>query len=199
MNILDDIVFLGEDGKMGVKDCKGNLLVPAKYDWIEDTYNRRQRNELKISHYIVMKDCKAGLVSIDGTGTEVLPCEYDDIQRLGGTPFYIVSRSGDTGSLVCPIDGKVLELVPECFDTLEVCQGRVIKYYDKSGKVGICEYNKLFRHTDQFYDSAQIEDVCIVRKGKRKGYLDSRLMFTPRREEAFVFDVSQCCEPSECL
>lgn len=70
-------VFVGENGRKGVKSQSGNIIVPANYDEIAYTYNYDWfRNDFP---YIVSRDGKFGLVAPDGKGTEITSLVYDDI------------------------------------------------------------------------------------------------------------------------
>ena len=69
-------VFVGENGKMGVKLPDGRVVVPDNYDEIAYTYSDFIWDTRP---YVAIKDGKFGLVRPDGKGTEITPFIYDDI------------------------------------------------------------------------------------------------------------------------
>lgn len=69
-------VFVGENGKKGVKLVDGRIVIPADYDEIGYTYDRFTADSRP---YVALKNGKFGLVKPDGKGTEVAPFIYDDI------------------------------------------------------------------------------------------------------------------------
>ncbi|HEY5750788.1 MAG TPA: WG repeat-containing protein [Chryseolinea sp.] len=98
------LVHYKQYGKYGYKDDHGNVIIPAKYDFIGDFYGRITR--VKLNHRWGFVDQKGNLVTalkydsaddyfrstdrawvlfhgkagiIDGTGIEVIPTLYDDV------------------------------------------------------------------------------------------------------------------------
>ena len=69
-------VFIGENGKKGVKLGNGQVIIPALYDEIAYTYSDFIANR---HPYVAIKDGKFGLLRPDGKGTEITPFVYDRI------------------------------------------------------------------------------------------------------------------------
>jgi len=74
---LDAIIFKGKGGKQGLKDCLGNILVPAKYDGFDFI---PKPLEYKRSGVIAIREERYVVVSLDGTGTELTKDTYDEIR-----------------------------------------------------------------------------------------------------------------------
>lgn len=70
------LVFVGENGKKGVKLPDGKIVIPAEYDEIAYTYGLLTASTRP---YVAIKEGKFGLVKPDGKGTVVAPFVYDDI------------------------------------------------------------------------------------------------------------------------
>ena len=73
------VVFVGENGKKGVKNPEGEIIVPANYDDIVYAYDY---SYLKNHPYVCVRDGKTGLVAPDGNGTELTKFVYDDIAHV---------------------------------------------------------------------------------------------------------------------
>ena len=74
---LDAIIFKGEDGKQGMKDCLGNLLVPANYDGFDFI---PKPLEIKRNGVIAIREGRYVIVTLDGTGSELTKDTYDEIR-----------------------------------------------------------------------------------------------------------------------
>lgn len=82
-----------QDGKFGMKDCKGNVLISPQYDFLRTCYV--YRDDLSIMPVIAQKDGKMGLILPDGKDTVVADFLYDDIS-LRDDPPYFEARMGRT-------------------------------------------------------------------------------------------------------
>ena len=92
--ILDAIIFEGLDGKKGLKDCLGKILVPAKYDgfgFIPKPIDFPRKS------VIAIRDDKYFVVALDGSGMELTKEPYDEIRLVMyyhmGSP-YVYRRNG---------------------------------------------------------------------------------------------------------
>lgn len=89
-----------QDGRFGMKDCKGRVLLHPQYDFLRTCYV--YVDDLKSLPVIAQKDGKMGLVMPDGFDTVVVPFEYDDISLRDEYPYFEATKEGITGL----IDGE---------------------------------------------------------------------------------------------
>ena len=85
-----------ENGKFGIKDHQGNVLVPAHYDFLRTPYV--YVDALRSLPVIAQRDGKMGLVMPDGKETVVLDFIYDDIE-LRDEPPYFEAYAGEEKTL----------------------------------------------------------------------------------------------------
>lgn len=83
-----------EDGKYGLKDSDGNILVNAKYDFLRTPFV--YVDDLVSMPVIAEKDGKMGLLLPDGHDTVVLPFDYDDISLRDEEPWFELTKDGQT-------------------------------------------------------------------------------------------------------
>ena len=82
------------DGKVGLKDVKGNILVPALYKDFPERYCSLFMRKRPMP--VMGDNDKYALVSTDGTNTVLTPFEYDAIYHKECTSYYICTkREGD--------------------------------------------------------------------------------------------------------
>lgn len=82
-----------QDGKFGIKDHHGNVLLAARYDFLRTPYVFV--DDLRSLPVIAQKGGKMGLVMPDGKDTTVADFVYDDIS-LRDEPPYFEAQKGDT-------------------------------------------------------------------------------------------------------
>lgn len=126
----DDIFLFHENGKVGIKNLDGSMLVPAEYDQIEkcekyiyilqDDYlflfGERNIHGMNIhthdNGYMFAKNGKLGWKDIDGN--ILIPALYDEIQRWG-KDLYVVQ----TGKRWHYINGNMVDLLSSSDDEEE--------------------------------------------------------------------------------
>ena len=86
-----------EDGRFGIKDHKGNILIPAHYDFLRTPYV--YVDDLRTLPVIAQRDGKMGLILPDGKETVVADFIYDDIS-LRDEPPYFEAWKGDEATLI---------------------------------------------------------------------------------------------------
>ena len=86
-----------EDGHFGIKDHKGNVLIPAHYDFLRTPYV--YVDDLRTLPVIAQRDGKMGLILPDGKETVVADFIYDDIS-LRDEPPYFEAWKGDEATLI---------------------------------------------------------------------------------------------------
>ena len=145
-----------ENGRKGMKDVLGKVLVPAEYDDFGCSFSYNY-SPITIP---VKKDGKWGLVSADGTNTVVADFVYSDIDPLGYNfeRCYFFKEEGlDTFGLMSE-DGKVLvpNIITKCADP-----ARMYTFFFKSGD----KYGLYMRDRDLYlepvYDSIECDDFNV--------------------------------------
>ena len=75
-----------ENGHFGIKDHKGNILIPAHYDFLRTPYV--YVDDLRTLPVIAQRDGKMGLILPDGKETVVADFIYDDISLRDEPPYF---------------------------------------------------------------------------------------------------------------
>lgn len=83
-----------ENGKYGIKDHKGNVIVKPQYDFLRTPMI--YVDDLVTIPVIAEKDGKMGLILPDGHDTIVLPFDYDDISLRDEAPWFELTKDGET-------------------------------------------------------------------------------------------------------
>lgn len=84
-----------QDGKFGMKDHQGNVLLAPVYDFLRTCYI--YNDDLSIMPVIAEKNGKMGLVMPDGKDTIVADFLYDEICLRDEYPYFEASRDGISG------------------------------------------------------------------------------------------------------
>lgn len=151
-----------ENGKMGVKDVCGEILVPAMFDNIVYVYSYMLK-KIHARPYVVMNDDKMGLVASDGTGSMIVPCEYEYLYPVMFCTLFIAKKDGKigvmiyNGKLLAPIEHDEIYFNDEAYATL-------IKY-GKKGFVSLNDWIYVKPEYDEIdYDC--LEPVKFIKDGK---------------------------------
>lgn len=165
-----------ENGKMGVKDAAGQVLVPAVFDEVGYTF----MDHFKPYAVPVIKDGKCAFAAQDGKGTLLSDFEYDAIHYTTEC-CYILVKDGKKGLAMS--SGSVV--IPAQMD--QVCTPfNGLASYEKDGKHGFSlVYQPLT--TEAVYDDYEIADdeyLEVVKDGV-KGYVDSKGQFTTDEDERY--------------
>lgn len=83
-----------ENGKFGIRDAQGNILVHPQYDFLRRVF--AYVDNLEPLPIIAEKDGKFGLIRPDGNDTVVAPFVYDDISLRAEPPFFEARRGRET-------------------------------------------------------------------------------------------------------
>ncbi len=84
-----------QDGKFGLCDYQGNILVHPVYDFVRTCHI--YVDDLATMPVIVQKEGKMGLILPDGKDTVVAPFEYDDISLREEYPYFEATRGNEHG------------------------------------------------------------------------------------------------------
>ena len=83
-----------QDGKFGIKNYKGEILVQPRYDFLRRVFtNVDNRSNMPI---IAQKDGKMGLILPDGKDTVVADFVYDDISLRDEYPYFEATNGDET-------------------------------------------------------------------------------------------------------
>lgn len=91
-----------QDGKFGMRDHKGKVLISPKYDYLRTCYV--YLDDLSLMPVIAQKDGMMGLVLPDGKDTVVAGFIYDDIALRDEPPYFEAVKDGKT--IFLNSDGK---------------------------------------------------------------------------------------------
>lgn len=170
-----------EDGRYGVKDACGEVLVPALFDDIASTF----MDECRRWAVPVVNGDKMGLVAPDGKGTLLIPFDYDKIHFYFG--FFYLIKEGMMG--LADVSGRILvpaevDKVYEPFNDLIV--------FEKDDKYGFSMLGSDVL-TEAIYEDYEVGDdeyLIVVKDGVR-GYLDEEGRFTTESDDSFFY--AGCC------
>jgi len=179
-------IVIEKDGKEGVMDLDGTVLVPPIFDKVAYTYSRIHVNANK--PVVVVNNGKFGIVRADGTGEMLLPCEHDFIQLTDLLHFFLVIDNGKI--MFVSLLGK--QLTPQTVDAVrdELNEVFVLASGDK---LGLYDFNNdLFIQPS--YDNIDLGDgdeYVIAYKDGTAGYLSAvDGHFIPKEE----YDISDADE-----
>ena len=100
---LCDQLLIAEDGKKGLKDCNGNLIVPALFDDIPEIYSQHRRGNL----IPVVKNGEFHLYDI--LHQSLMPQKYDRVFRyFSEEGCFVVINNGKKGL----INGQLETIIP---------------------------------------------------------------------------------------
>ncbi len=83
-----------ENGKFGIRDHKGRILVHPLYDFLRTSYV--YVDDLRTMPVIAQRDGRMGLVLPDGKDTVEAPFIYDDISLRDESPYFEAIKDGKT-------------------------------------------------------------------------------------------------------
>lgn len=174
--ILNAIIFEGNNGKKGIKDCLDNILVPARYDGfgfipMPFVVKRKSINAVRDGKYV--------LVALDGSGKE-LTNEYDEI-RLAiyehlGSP-YVYRKNGVKAWGFMNTAG--VEICDNIID--HYYWGQNSMWYDSGDMMGYWQFGVIF--LPPIYDNIEMqgepEDPLIFTINGVQGYVKLDGTFVP--------------------
>lgn len=157
------------DGKKGLKDIKGETVVPAIYDDICIPGNYLFPHD----YAIAKKGDKVALVDRDGKGTPRSAFDFSKIIPIMPTlsEFYLAFKEGDDKHFALLVSGK--EFTPyELTKCYEPCNGYLI-VADENDKCGMLDLERLeyvAPEYDEIYDEGDGSFIIFVKDGK-EGWL----------------------------
>ena len=151
-----------ENGKKGLKDVEGNILIPAVYDGFESTETLFSKS----SDVVAKKGDKSGLARCDGKGTPSTEFIYQHMQRIPYSNIYIVTKPDNPSRFALLENGQLL--TPFELETFgEICDGALPLLADgKQGMLAIELGNIYVRpEYDDIYDEGMGEEFIFVKDG----------------------------------
>lgn len=154
-----DVIFY-EDGKAGVKNVLGEILVPAKFDRIAFTYCYFVKN----IPYVVINHGNFGMVKSDGSGDMLAPCQYHEIEPLIYYGCFIVMADDNWGLINS--NGRIV--APVVHDNIQIMEDQ-FAVFDKDGKKGLYAFEADV-YVSPEYDDIKHDDIDepikFIRDGK---------------------------------
>ena len=148
----NDIVF-EENGKKGLKNVKGQVVVPALYDDFSDLAPYYEYPKRVIAYL----NGKVALVKRDGEGSPITDFEFSQMEHIPYSPFYAVLKEDDEAHFaIMMYDGKVItpyELETYC----EAVNDAIL--LGANGKTGLLHYVGEIVYIKPQYDSIYDEGV----------------------------------------
>lgn len=187
-------IFVGEDGKKGMKDARGKIIVPAIYDDYAFTYHIILGSRSTI---IAVKDGKMGIVKTDGSGESTTGFIYDNlgyIKIISGAYFFRKGKGLSYGVVGC--DGK--EIIPCVIDESYEPDGT--NFFYKNGNYwGLWQYMQgilLQPMYDNIEFGEELEDPLIFTLNGDLGYVNADKEFIPKKDVDSIEDED---ERHDCL
>lgn len=152
------------DGKKGLKNVKGEIVVPAIYDGFLFSGSYLYPNEYAVAR----KGNKVGLVECNGKGTPYSAFEFSYIKPIPLLPeVHIACREGDDKHFALLVGGK--EFTPyELTKHYEPCDGYMV-VCNEDNKCGFLDLQSLIYVSPEFddiYDEGIGSDITFVKDGK---------------------------------
>ena len=143
-------IFEGENGKKGMKNAPGDIIIPANYDDFLCTFNY----EYPLPAMPTLKNGKWGLVTTDGSGTEMTDFIYDEFRDIEWVPgYFLFKKDGSQKYGLITYDGN--EVLPCTLDPQTETLSHVVFIYsgEKCGLVVTC-YDTVI---EPIYDKIEVE------------------------------------------
>mgnify|MGYP003294018022 CR=1 FL=1 len=190
LNVLIDeysfmtTIFVGDNGKKGMRHANGDILVPAIYDDFAFTFDC-----LMVNYEIIpaLQDGKSGLVKCDGTGTPVTGFMYDSIGVVPMTTrAFFFKKDGSTAYGLMLSDGRELCpcVIDKHYEPSSVCMllkgGNYYGLYDLHDRVVMPIYEDI--------EVGEPEEPMIFTYNGVLGYLDKDLKFVSKSDVDAIED-----------
>ena len=176
-----DSVF-EENGKKGLKDLKGEVVVPAKYDDFQERCHYVYTHDIP---RVAIVQGKAGLVKAYGNSEELTAFEYDSMAFMIIEPYYTVRKGTKYG--IIGMDGRVI--VPCILDEIfHPCGNCVV--FKANGKYGILDSSCNDLYVEPIYDDIEyvdLEQPYVVTKDGVEGVINEKGEFMTN-EESLDYD-----------
>ena len=175
----DDVPF-EENGKVGLKDCWGNVLVPAEFEDCDGIHDARfiTREKTCIS---LKKDGKWALARRNAPKCQPKDFLFDQV-CMSFQGYYVVEKTAKFG--LYTFAGRQL-LPAEMTDISkpDISDGNIL--FKREGKYSIMYQDET---KSELIDEVDLDSGLLlsVRKGEQWGYLDKEGCFTQKRADSFI-------------
>ena len=168
---LDAIIFKGENMKKGLKDCLGNILVPANYDGFYFLPRILEHPESNKS-VIAIRQERYVVTTLDGSGKELTSREYDAIRLARNDHPYTTYIYRKDGALSWGFMSNQGNELTECIiDNLELGLDSFI--YESGGLLGYWQFG--YDILPPIYDNIEMEndfyDPLLFTLNGKPGYV----------------------------
>jgi len=178
-----DPEFFDENGKTGIRSVTGKMLVPPLYeDFVCFMHSVEYLNVVA-----ARKNGKWGLVTADGSGTELSGFVYDYIAPVAGAKA-VVRRDGRWGYL--DLDGK--PFTPVEYDAIIIEEGGYtfmngISMFRKDGRYGVTDGISISQPVFDEIDIIELGQWITGTRDGKKGYITEKGEFTEDENEAWWY------------
>lgn len=163
-----------ENGKVGLKDYAGRIILPAEYDDI-----RLEYNQIRLMYLNIIMSCKNGKWGIvSETGETILPFEYEDIYPRGIND-YGLKHHGKWGVYNIRTENWTLECSHDMVYNNAPSRMQLVVYSDngKFGWVGCqdqkydaeAEYDAVYLPTPEYDSSPEYGDDYELFEAQKDG------------------------------
>lgn len=151
--ILDAIIFKGPDGKKGLKDCLGKILVPAKYDGFGFI---PKPIDFPRESVIAIRDDKYYLVALDGSGKEFTKEPCDEIRLImyyhPSSPYIYRKRGLKAWGLMDLEGNEICDCIID-----DYADGANSVFFESGDKQGYWQFYGIY--LPPIYDNIEMEDL----------------------------------------
>jgi hypothetical protein len=170
-----------EDGKKGVRNAAGKVLVPALYKDFSETYTYRRYGYVMPIPACDFND-KYAIVKCDGNGTPMCGFEYDMIKFMfGSCALYKCWKRVGEKYLTGVLDGEGNVIVPCEMDEVYAVSNN-IAVIEKDGKFGGITMDNFY--LEPVYDEVEDKDGYLyVCKEGIWGYISRKGEFIDENDE----------------
>lgn len=179
---LDAMIFDGKNGKKGLKDCLGNILVPARYDGFYFLPRILEHPKSSVS-VIAIRNEKYVVTTLDGSGKELTDREYDVIRLARNDHPYMTYIYRKDGALSWGfMSNQGIELTECIIDSLALGLNSFV--YESGGLQGYWQfgYDILPPIYDNIEMSGEPEDPLLFTLNGVQGYVRQDGTFLPLSE-----------------
>lgn len=169
-----------ENGKVGVVNALGEVVVPPLYDEVLIRF-RIRIDVTNHYNYIVKNEGKVGVVNIDNPDRCVIPMEYDSINPFFIFGYYVIEKDNKFG--VFDMHGK--QVAPFAIDSFLEPMGQV-RLFRSAGKVGCIVPFLDNEYIPAIYDYIEYDNIdapYIFYLNGEKGYVTEDGMFVNEEQE----------------
>ena len=167
----NNLAIVGKNGKYGIIDSLGKVILPIKYDFIEHPTEYSNESDLfavKQGKNIQLLDKTANPI----TDFNIKEFEWDSYKGKESYQRYFVLTN--SSGMVGTVSDKGIKEIPFEYQEIKPFDGKSVTYAKQSGKYGLIDYNgKIILPLE--YDnifSQKFFDYYIVKDSEKSGMFD---------------------------